>query len=54
MRKARFIEHQIFAVQKSVEAGLTVKYVCREAAISDASYYNWKAKFAVWKPLILS
>ncbi len=34
MRKARFTEHQIIAVLKSVEAG-----------ISEASYYNWKAKF---------
>lgn len=39
MRKARFTEHQIIAVLKSVEAGRTVKDVCREAAISEASYY---------------
>ncbi|WP_275268803.1 IS3 family transposase, partial [Pantoea ananatis] len=45
MRKARFTEHQIIAVLKSVEAGRTVKDVCREASISEASYYNWKAKF---------
>ncbi|MFP1787786.1 IS3 family transposase [Lonsdalea quercina] len=45
MRKARFTEHQIIAVLKSVEAGRTVKDVCREAAISEASYYNWKAKY---------
>jgi len=44
MRKVRFTEHQIIAVLKSVEAGRTVKDVCREAAISEASYYNWKAK----------
>lgn len=44
MRKARFIEHQIIAVLKSVEAGRIVKDVCREAGISEASYYNWKAK----------
>ncbi len=44
MRKARFTEHQIIAVLKSVEAGRTVKDVCREAGISEASYYNWKAK----------
>ena len=31
MRKARFTEHQIIAVIKSVEAGRTVKDVCREA-----------------------
>ncbi|WP_420028599.1 transposase [Klebsiella pneumoniae] len=45
MSKARFTEHQIIAVLKSVEAGRTVKDVCREAGISEASYYNWKAKF---------
>jgi len=33
MRKARFTEHQIIAVLKSVEAGRTVKDVCREAGI---------------------
>ena len=47
MRKARFTEHQIIAVIKSVEAGRTVKDVCREAGISEATYYlevvnkNW-------------
>lgn len=45
MRKARFTEHQIIAVLKSVEAGRTAKDVCREAGISEASYYNWKAKY---------
>lgn len=44
MRNARFTEHQIIAALKSVEAGRTVKDVCREAGISEASYYNWKAK----------
>ncbi|AKP34607.1 transposase [Yersinia aleksiciae] len=32
MCKIRFTEHQIIAVLKSVEAGRTVKDVCREAA----------------------
>lgn len=45
MRKARFTEHQIIAVLKSVEAGRTVKDVCCEASISEESYHNWKAKF---------
>ncbi len=45
MRKARFTEHQIITVLKSVETGRTVKDVCREAGISEASYYNWKAKY---------
>lgn len=38
MRKARFTEHQIIAVLKSVKAGRTVKDICREAGISKASY----------------
>ncbi len=45
MHKARFTEQQIIAVLKSVEAGCTVKDVCREVGISEVSYYNWKAKY---------
>lgn len=45
MRKARFTENQIIAVIKSVEAGRTVKDVCREAGISAATYYNWKSRY---------
>ena len=45
MRKARFTESQIISVIKAVEAGRTVKDVCREAEISEATYYNWKAKY---------
>lgn len=52
MRKARFTEHQIIAVLKSVEAGRTVKDVCREAGISEASSTTGKRSSAVWKPPI--
>lgn len=45
MRKFQFSRHRIIAVLMSVEAGRTVKDVCREAAISEANYYNWKAKY---------
>jgi putative transposase len=38
-------EHQIIAVLKPVEAGRTVKDVCRETAISEACYYNWKVTY---------
>ncbi|HDC4621208.1 TPA: transposase [Enterobacter asburiae] len=37
IRKARFTEHQTIAVIKSVEAGRTVKDVCREVGISEAT-----------------
>ena len=45
MRKARFTEHLIIAVIKSVETGRTVKDVCRETGISEATYYNWKSRY---------
>lgn len=36
MRKARFTEHQVIVVLKSVGTGRIVKDVCREAGISEA------------------
>ncbi|MCX8986074.1 transposase, partial [Citrobacter portucalensis] len=52
MRKARFTENQIIAVIKSVEAGRTVKDVCREAGISEATYYIYGlppfCKYRIW------
>jgi putative transposase len=45
MRKARFKETDIVRVHKEVEGGCQVKEVFREYGISDATYYNWKAKY---------
>ena len=45
MKKTRFTEIQIVKILKGVEGGRAVKDVCRENAISDATYYNWKAKY---------
>jgi putative transposase len=45
MKKSRYSETQIMEVLKEVETGKLVKDVCREYGISDATYYNWKAKY---------
>lgn len=45
MRKAPFTEHQIIVVIKSLEYGRTVKDVCREAGLSEATYYNCKSRY---------
>jgi len=45
MRKSKFSETQIIAILKAVEVGQTVRDVCREHEISDATYYKWKTKY---------
>jgi putative transposase len=45
MKRSRFSEHQIIAMLKAVEAGRSVKDVCREHEVSEATYYKWKTKY---------
>jgi putative transposase len=45
MKKGRFTEHQIVSALKKQEAGISVKDVSRELGISEATFYNWKAKY---------
>ena len=45
MKRSRFSESQIVQILKEVEGGRMVKEVCREYGMSDATYYNWKAKY---------
>jgi putative transposase len=45
MKRGRFTETQIISILKEADNGTLVKDVCRKYAISDATYYNWKAKY---------
>lgn len=43
--KSRFSESQIVSILKRQEAGVPVKDICREAGISDQTFYRWKAQY---------
>jgi len=45
MKKARFTETQIVNILKLVDSGLKVEEICRQNGISNATFYNWKAKY---------
>ena len=46
MKKSRFSEAQIALVLKQAEDGTAVGEVCRKAGISEATFYNWRKKYA--------
>lgn len=46
MKAKQYTEEQIVAVLKEGEAGAKVSDLCRKYGMSDATYYNWKAKYA--------
>ena len=45
MKKVRITETQIVSILKQQEAGIPVRDIAREHSISDATFYNWKAKY---------
>ena len=45
MKKSRFTESQVVAILKQADAGRSVKELCREHGISEATFYNWKSKY---------
>lgn len=46
MKRKRYSEEKIIQVLKEAEAGMAVKDLIRKHGISDATYYNWKSKYA--------
>jgi len=45
VKAKRFTEEQIIGVLKEADAGAKTKELCRRHGISEATFYNWKAKY---------
>jgi putative transposase len=45
MKGSRYTEEQIIAILKEADAGAKTKELCRRKGISEATFYNWKAKY---------
>lgn len=50
MKRSKFSEAQIAFVLKQVDDGTMVGEVCRKAGISEATFYNWRKKYAGLMP----
>ena len=46
MKTSKFSEAQIAFVLKQAEDGTAIGEVCRKAGISEATFYNWRRKYA--------
>ena len=45
MRKSRFTQARTMGILRQVEGGLALADVCREHAISSATFYKWRSKY---------
>jgi putative transposase len=46
MKRSKFSEEQIAYALRQVESGTPVGDVCRQIGVSEATFYQWKKKFA--------
>ena len=45
MKRTRFTEEQIIGILKEAEAGAKTAELARRHGVSEATIYNWKAKY---------
>lgn len=45
MKKSKFSDSQILSILKQAQSGVAVPDLCREHGISNATFYNWRAKY---------
>jgi putative transposase len=45
MKRKRFNEEQIIGILKQAEAGAKTPDLCRQAGISEQTFYGWKSKY---------
>lgn len=45
MKRTKYTEEQIIKVLQEAEAGAKTADLCRKYGMSDATFYNWKAKY---------
>ena len=45
MKMTRYSEPQILAILRQGEGGVPVSELCREHAMSNASFYKWRSKY---------
>ena len=45
MKRKRYSEEKIIRVLQEAESGVKTADLCRKYGMSDATFYNWKAKY---------
>lgn len=50
MKASKFSEAQIAFVLKQAEDGTAIGEVCRKVGISEATFYNWRKRYAGLMP----
>ncbi|AOJ72546.1 Hin recombinase [Burkholderia sp. MSMB617WGS] len=50
MRKSKYTDEQIADALRRAQQGAPIADVCRDMGISEATFYNWRAKFGGLTP----